>query len=105
MQFQHSLVSLFWGHGASGPVPSSFVLFQHSLVSLFWGHQKAEAYPRNTRDVSALSGESILGPRYSTSGAAGNGDSVSALSGESILGPQKIKSNGMPACSCFSTLW
>ena len=33
-----------------------------------------------------------------------NGGVFPALSGESILEPQKIKSNGMPACSCFSTL-
>ncbi len=86
-QFQHSLVSLFWGHqgllirpdaptivsalsGESilGPLygySTSFSLsamFQHSLVSLFWGHERTSILVSFKLVVSALSGESILGP-------------------------------------------
>ncbi len=38
------------------------VAFQHSLVSLFWGHPGKVGQDHMVQDVSALSGESILGP-------------------------------------------
>ncbi len=37
-------------------------MFQHSLVSLFWGHRTVYKFSRVATIVSALSGESILGP-------------------------------------------
>ena len=38
-------------------------VFQHSLVSLFWGHLSSQKkFTALHLDVSALSGESILGP-------------------------------------------
>ncbi len=60
--------------------------FQHSLVSLFWGHKLPGFTVYEVLQVSALSGESILGPPQ---GARRQKESidVSALSGESILGP------------------
>ncbi len=37
-------------------------VFQHSLVSLFWGHTTTAGRITAVSIVSALSGESILGP-------------------------------------------
>ncbi len=62
-------------------------------MSLFWGH---DTYPAKlvkfTLSVSALSGESILGPLVSFI-VLSLPIRVSALSGESILGPP-----GMSSC-------
>ncbi len=108
--FQHSLVSLFWGHLLSLGLEPELYEFQHSLVSLFWGHTAQPAEGGCGAGVSALSGESILGPLLVRDtpnmkflfqhslvslfwghllvhpGMSG-GMRVSALSGESILGP------------------
>ncbi len=39
-------------------------MFQHSLVSLFWGHELQSLFSWSICWVSALSGESILGPLH-----------------------------------------
>ncbi len=64
--------------------------FQHSLVSLFWGHPHSLALAAAFLPVSALSGESILGPPFHPALSAQTTVSVSALSGESILGPRVV---------------
>ncbi len=54
--------------------------------------------------VSALSGESILGPRLLPV-APTEPVPVSALSGESILGPPLVAIQPRSHASRFSTLW
>ncbi len=59
-------------------------------MSLFWGHSGLPLALPFPPHVSALSGESILGPR-GASHLAFDVEIVSALSGESILGPHTLR--------------
>ncbi len=56
-------------------------------MSLFWGHASIQLVRQSLVPVSALSGESILGPRDPVWPKRIGRRYVSALSGESILGP------------------
>ena len=83
-------VSALSGESILGPpVGKSYdldgYLFQHSLVSLFWGHTVVLVRFVPLTRVSALSGESILGP-HNHSDCWQRQRDVSALSGESSLG-------------------
>ncbi len=82
------------------PGASSNLWFQHSLVSLFWGHQYEQMPYEAISQVSALSGESILGP-LEIDGGRFILAPVSALSGESILGPPAVSEKGNPTYSTF----
>ncbi len=65
---QPGAVSALSGESILGPLAAAskqiFIMsmFQHSLVSLFWGHMVWAFMARGKLIVSALSGESILGP-------------------------------------------
>ena len=52
--FQHSLVSLFWGHRFLPTGSTAPAWFQHSLVSLFWGHNKNLTRPYRPQCFSTL---------------------------------------------------
>ncbi len=80
-------------------------VFQHSLVSLFWGHHTVNLSGLMRFDVSALSGESILGPPDGPGRHETPFQVVSALSGESILGPPGFNVRLLKWPKGFSTLW